>query len=69
LHVLRGVAIDFVQPLLDIVERILNGDVVHDDNAVSAAIVRAGDGAEALLTGSVPLKTTNVEYFKRFKRG
>ena len=54
LHALGRVAIDFIQPLLDIVKRVLIGDVVHDDDAVCAAVVRAGDGAETLLTGSVP---------------
>ena len=30
-------------------------DVIHHDDAVGAAIVRAGDGAKAFLTGGIPL--------------
>ena len=37
--VFAGVAVDLLQPLLDVVERLLIGHVVHDDDAVSAAIV------------------------------
>lgn len=46
--------IDFLQPLLDVVEGLLVGDVVHDDDAVGASVVAAGDGAETLLASSVP---------------
>lgn len=35
-------------------ERGLSGDVVGDDGAIGAAIVALGDGAEALLSCSVP---------------
>jgi len=35
-------------------ERLRVGGVVHDDDAVRAAVVGAGDGAEALLTSRVP---------------
>jgi len=40
--------------LLDVVEGFLVGDVVDDDDAVGAAIVRGCDGAEALLARRVP---------------
>ena len=53
-HVLRGVAVDLREPHLDVVERIEDGDVVNDDDAVGAAVVSRGDGAEAVLASSVP---------------
>lgn len=52
--ILAGVAVDLVEPLLDVVEGFVVGDVVDDDDAVGPAVVRGGDGAEALLAGGVP---------------
>jgi hypothetical protein len=52
--ILAGVAVDLVEPLLDVVKGFVVGDVVDDDDAVGAAVVRGGDGAEALLSGGVP---------------
>lgn len=52
---LGGVAVDLLQPLLDVVEAVHVGDVVDDADAVRAAVVGAGDCAEALLARSVPL--------------
>jgi hypothetical protein len=37
------------------VERPLVGDVVHEQYAHSAAVIRGGNRPEALLAGSVPL--------------
>ena len=37
--VLVGIAVNLVKPRLDIVERILICDVVHDDDSVGAAVV------------------------------
>ena len=54
-HALSSVAINLLQPLLDVVERVHVGDVVDDADAVRAAIVRRRDGAEALLARCVPL--------------
>lgn len=54
LHAFGGVAVDFLQPGLDIGKGVGVGDVVDDDDAVCAAVVRAGDGAEPLLAGRVP---------------
>lgn len=51
------IAIDFVEPLLHVVERFSVSDVVDYNDAVCASVVAAGDGAEALLAGSVPLHT------------
>lgn len=50
-----GVAVDLLQPLLDVVEAVHVGDVVDDADAVRAAVVGAGDCAEALLARRVPL--------------
>jgi hypothetical protein len=44
-----------LQPLLDVVERVHVGNIVDDADAVSAAVVRRGDGTETLLASSVPL--------------
>jgi len=54
-HTLRRVAINLLQPLLDIVEAVHIGDIVDDADAVCAAVVRGSDGAKALLPGRVPL--------------
>lgn len=56
-HVLIRVAVNLLKPLLHVVERLLVSNIIHDNDAVGAAVVRRGDGAEALLAGSVPLKT------------
>lgn len=50
-----GVAVDLLQPLLDVVERVHVGDIVDDADAVGAPVVGAGDGPEALLAGGIPL--------------
>ena len=54
--ILARVAVNLLQPLLDVVERLLIGDIVDDNDAVRAAIVRRCDRAESLLAGRVPLK-------------
>ena len=41
-------------PVADIGERLLVGDVVHEENAHGAAVVGGGDGAKPLRAGSVP---------------
>lgn len=53
---LGGVSVDLLEPLLDVVERVHVGDIVDDADAVSAAVVRRGDGAETLLAGGIPLR-------------
>ena len=50
-----GVAIDFLKPLLHVVEGIHVGDIVNHANSVSASVVRRCDGTESLLAGGVPL--------------
>lgn len=45
----RGVHLHLVHPLLHIVERLRVGDVVDEDDALRPAVIRAGEGPEALL--------------------
>lgn len=42
--ILAGIAIDLLQPLLDVVESLLVGDIVDDDDTMSSAVVGRGDG-------------------------
>eukprot|EP00327_Prymnesium_parvum_P021526 CAMPEP_0113273928 /NCGR_PEP_ID=MMETSP0008_2-20120614/24120_1 /TAXON_ID=97485 /ORGANISM="Prymnesium parvum" /LENGTH=202 /DNA_ID=CAMNT_0000123493 /DNA_START=423 /DNA_END=1031 /DNA_ORIENTATION=+ /assembly_acc=CAM_ASM_000153 len=52
--VLPRVLVDLRQPPLHVVEGLQAGHVVHNDNAVRAAVVGAADRAEALLARRVP---------------
>lgn len=52
---LAGIAINFLEPLLDVGEGVGVGYVVDDNDAVCASVVGGGDGAESLLAGGVPL--------------
>jgi len=52
--VFRGVPVNFVEPLFDIVEGFHVGDIVNHDNAMSSAVVRRRNGSEALLARRVP---------------
>ena len=52
--VVARVAVYLLQPLLHVAEALLVGAVVDDDDAVGAAVVGRGDGAEPLLAGRVP---------------
>ena len=47
-------AINFVDPLLDIEEGRLVGHIVDNDNSVRSPIVGGRDGSEAFLAGRVP---------------
>lgn len=49
------VAVDFLQPLLHIIECVLICDVIDHNDAVCSAVIRRGDGAKAFLPRSVPL--------------
>ncbi len=51
----RGIAVDFLQPLLDVVERVHVRHVVDDADAMGATVVGGRDGAETFLTGGIPL--------------
>jgi hypothetical protein len=52
---LSRIAVDLLQPLLYVVERVHVGDIVDDADAVGAAVVRGCDGSEALLARGIPL--------------
>ena len=54
-NALGGVAVDLLQPLLDVVERIHVRHIVDHTDAVGAAVVRRGDGSETLLARGIPL--------------
>lgn len=54
-HTFRRVSVDLLQPLLDIVEAVHVRNIVDNANAVCAAVVGRGDGAEALLSSGIPL--------------
>lgn len=55
-NTLGGVAVNLLQPLLDVVERVHVGDIVDNADAVGTAVVRGGDCAETLLASRVPLQ-------------
>ena len=54
LHVLRCVFLDVPDPVLDVVETLLVGDVIHQHDAHGAPVVGRGDRPEPLLARSVP---------------
>jgi len=54
IHTLARVPVNLVQPLLDIVVGLDLRHIVHNDDAVSAAVIAAGDGTEAFLPRRVP---------------
>ena len=54
LHVCARVLLDIPDPVLDVVEALLVGDVVDEHDAHRPAVVGRGDGAEPLLPGGVP---------------
>lgn len=49
-----GIAVNLREPNLDVVEGLSLSDIVHDDDTVSTTVVSGGDGAETILTGSIP---------------
>lgn len=52
---LGGIAVNFLQPLFDIVEGVHICDIVNDADAVGAAVVRGRNRAKSFLTSSIPL--------------
>lgn len=64
---LARVPVNLLQPLLDVGERVGVRDVVDDDDAVRAAVVGRGDGAEPLLSCRVPLRREKT--LARVRRG
>ena len=53
-HILPRILVNLGQPPLDVVERLHVGDVVHDDDAVGAAVIGAANRAETLLARRIP---------------
>ena len=54
LHVRARVLFNIPDPVLDVVEALLVGDVVDEHDAHRPAVVGRSDGAEPLLPGGVP---------------
>ena len=52
--IFAGIPVNFMQPLLYVVEGFVIRDIINDNNAVSTAVVRRCNGAETLLSGRVP---------------
>lgn len=52
--VFAGVPVNFVQPLLYVVEGFVISDIIDNNNAVGTAVVRRCNGTETLLSGRVP---------------
>lgn len=53
-HPTSSVAVNLLQPLLDVVEQLLVSDVVYNDDAVSATVVGGSNGTEPLLASGIP---------------
>lgn len=54
LHISTGVLLDVPDPVLDVVETLLVGDVIHQHDAHGAPVVGRGDRPEPLLARRVP---------------
>lgn len=52
---LRGITVNLGKPLLDVREGILVRDIIDDNDTMGTTVVGRGDGAETLLSSSVPL--------------
>lgn len=52
---LVGITVNFLEPLLDVVESIHVGNIVDNDNTVRSTVVRRGDGTETFLARGIPL--------------
>lgn len=55
IYAFTGVSVNLLQPALNIVERIRISDIIDDNDAVSTAIIAAGDSPKTLLSGGIPL--------------
>ena len=67
-HILPRILVNLGQPPLDVVERLHVGDVVHDDDAVGAAVVGATNRAESLLARRIPLCREKMRVFSRHQK-
>jgi hypothetical protein len=55
---LRKLPIDFVKPLLHVVEALQICGVINNDDSVGAPVITRSDRPEALLPGGIPLQVT-----------
>jgi len=55
--------LDITDPVYEVVERLLVGDVVHEQDAVSAAIGTTRQVSEAFFASRVPLPSNNNKCF------
>jgi len=53
-NVVRCVLLNFVHPVLNGAEALTIGEIIGHDDAVSALVVAACDGLEALLSSGIP---------------
>ena len=53
-NIFTGISINFVQPLLYIVEGFIVGNIVNNDNAVGTTVIRRCDCTETFLTSGIP---------------
>jgi hypothetical protein len=53
-NILTGISVNFMQPLLYIVERLIVSDVVNNDDTVSTTVIGRCDCTEAFLSSGVP---------------
>jgi hypothetical protein len=53
-NILTGVSVNFMQPLLHIVEGLIVGDVVNNDDTVGTTVIGRRDGTETFLSSGVP---------------
>ena len=54
LHISTGMFLNISDPVLDVIETLLVGDVVHQHDAHGAPVVSCGDGSEPLLARCIP---------------
>lgn len=59
---LGGIAVNFLQPLLNVVERVHVCHIVDNTDTMCTAVVRRCDCSETFLTGSVPLSNSHVSH-------
>lgn len=57
---LSSIAINFLQPLLDVVERIHVGHIVDNADTVCSSVVRRCNCPESFLAGSIPLNSQSM---------
>ena len=53
-NLLICISVNFIHPLLDVVETLLVGYVIHDNNAVRSSVVRRSNRSKSLLTSGIP---------------